>query len=387
MPDKSYKKRIAIINQRYGKEINGGSEYFTRQLAQHLSFDYKIQILTTCAKNYTTWKNEYPKGNCLVDGIEVIRFPVTKMRNPRKFRWIDRMVRYSPIKKKQLQQYWIKEQGPYCPDLIEYIKAHKKTYDLFIFVTYLYYPTAMGLPMVSEKSILIPTAHEEPYIQFEIYQKIFQIPKAIIYLTQEEKDYVQTIFHNSNIKNQIIGMGISVPEKKRIQNKHNPYLIYAGRIDLGKNCKELFDYFLEYQKHTSKKLSLLLIGTRYISIPNNSWIQYLGFVSEEKKYELISGAVALCLPSKYESFSIAVLEAMALETPVLVNGACNVLKGHCKKSKAGYCYYDKKSFQNGVEHLLDKAINSEMGRNGKVYIKENYQWDFIIKSYQDMIEL
>ena len=56
MPDKSYKKRIAIINQRYGKEINGGSEYFTRQLAQHLSFDYKIQILTTCAKNYTTWK-------------------------------------------------------------------------------------------------------------------------------------------------------------------------------------------------------------------------------------------------------------------------------------------------------------------------------------------
>lgn len=378
-------KRIAIINQRYGKEINGGSEYFTRQLAQHLDKDYKIRVLTTCAKNYYTWENEYPEGDCIINGVTVTRFPVEKTRNPRRFRLFDRLVRHSLIKKEQLQQSWIREQGPYCPTLIEYVRQHYKDYDVFIFVTYLYYPTVMALPIVSQKSILIPTAHEEPYIKFEIYQKLFQIPKAIIYLTHEEKNYVETIFNNSNIKNKVIGMGISVPERKSGTALY-PYLIYAGRIDSGKNCEELFHYFLEYRKHTSKNLSLLFIGTKYIPIPNSPWIQYLGFVSEEKKYELISGAVALCLPSKYESFSIAVLEAMALGTPVLVNGVCRVLQGHCRRSKAGYCYYDKESFQVAIECLLDRTINLKMGENGRVYVKENYQWSFIMQSYRDMIE-
>lgn len=30
------RKKIAIVNQRYGVEVNGGSEYYTRMLAEHL---------------------------------------------------------------------------------------------------------------------------------------------------------------------------------------------------------------------------------------------------------------------------------------------------------------------------------------------------------------
>ena len=43
------KKRIAIVNQRYGKEVIGGSEYYTRLIAERLKDRYEIEILTTRA--------------------------------------------------------------------------------------------------------------------------------------------------------------------------------------------------------------------------------------------------------------------------------------------------------------------------------------------------
>ena len=40
-------KRIAIVNQRYGLEVNGGSEYYARLIAEHLNKYYNVEVLTT----------------------------------------------------------------------------------------------------------------------------------------------------------------------------------------------------------------------------------------------------------------------------------------------------------------------------------------------------
>ncbi len=50
-------KRIAIVNQRYGLEVNGGSEYYTRLLAEHLQESFDVTVLTTTALDYDTWEN------------------------------------------------------------------------------------------------------------------------------------------------------------------------------------------------------------------------------------------------------------------------------------------------------------------------------------------
>lgn len=58
----------------------------------------------------------------------------------------------------------------------------------------------------------------------------------------------------------------------------------------------------------------------------------LGFVSNRDKFDGIAKAKALVLPSRFESLSMVVMKAMLVETPVIVNGAREVLKGHCLKS-------------------------------------------------------
>lgn len=46
--------RVAIVVQRYGEDVNGGSETLARRIAELLVDDVDVTVLTTCALNYVT---------------------------------------------------------------------------------------------------------------------------------------------------------------------------------------------------------------------------------------------------------------------------------------------------------------------------------------------
>lgn len=384
-------KKIALVNQRYGLEVNGGSEYYTRQLAEHLSQRYDVEVLTTKALSYDTWENYYEKDVENINGITVRRFDVDKKRSIWGMRINGRLRRYCPKLREKAEERWVEAQGPCSHGLIEYIEQKSEEYDVFIFVTYLYYSTAVGLGKVADKAILLPTAHDEPYIYFDVYRNVFEKAAGLIYLTPEEKQFVEKLFRVTEKPNVVSGSGVDLPEdidNTRYRTKFNlsdEYIIYVGRIDLEKGCKEMFEAFLKYKKHNPKdKLKLVLMGKAMIDIPKHEDIVYQGFVSEQDKFDGISGAKVLWLPSKYESLSIAVLEAMALGVPVIVNGQCDVLKGHCTRSGAGV-YYE--NIDEAIQKL-DWIIHTDedVSKKAKKYIEDNYQWENIIAGICEVME-
>ena len=225
-----------------------------------------------------------------------------------------------------------------------------------------------------------------------------QIPfnkRIIIYI------YLFSLFYNILIRDKffnyyipyvIAGSGVDIPEtinENDFKTKYNlnDYIIYVGRIDEGKNCKELFDNFLRYKEENPSNLKLVLLGKNMMSIPDNKDIISLGFVSEEDKFNGIKGSRLLVLPSKYESLSIVVLEAFSLNIPVLVNKNADVLKGHCDKSEGGFYYDNYEEFKEYLDKLLnDEELNNVMGNNGHKYVKDNFRWPIIIRKIRSIIE-
>lgn len=276
---------------------------------------------------------------------------------------------------------------------MDYLEDNSERYDCFVFFTYLYYSTYMGLPKVASKSILVPTAHDEPPIYMGLFKDFFQKPKGIFYNTKEEKEFVENKFFNQNVINNdgFGGAGVEVPSDvsgERFKKKYalDDYIIYVGRIDESKGCKELFEFWDVYKDRNDRKIQLVLLGKEMMKVPKRKDILNLGFVSDEDKFDGIAGAKFLILPSMFESLSMVVLEAMSLNKPVIVNGKCDVLKGHCKKSNGGLYYQGYFEFEGCLNYLLGHEEESRMmGENGAEYIRENFQWDVIIGHFRDLV--
>ncbi|NWO19325.1 glycosyltransferase family 4 protein [Leptotrichia sp. oral taxon 223] len=386
------KKKILFVVQRYGLEVNGGAELHCRQLAERLIGDYDVSVLTTCAIDYVTWKNEYEAGTEYINGVKVIRKKVDFERNQNKFNKISEKIN-NDKENKDLGIEWQKAQGPHSSELIKYLKDYKKNYDVIIFLTYLYYTTYFGLQIAPEKSILIPTAHDEPPIYYSIFNDTFNLPNTILYSTTAERNFVNKKFKNDYIKSDIVGLGVDIDENaadidlEKVFGIKDDYIVYIGRIDESKGCKEMFEDFLEYKKIYNNNLKLILAGKGVMKIPKNKDIIALGFVSEEEKVNLIRKSKLLVLPSKFESLSLSTLEAMYLKVPVLLNGKCEVLKMHAIQSNAGLYFESKYEFIEALNFMISHSkIMRKMGENGIKYVGNNYKWDVVMKKLKNAIE-
>ncbi|ANE47052.1 hypothetical protein SY83_13130 [Paenibacillus swuensis] len=387
------KKKIAFVIQRYGLEVNGGSELSCRLIAERLTNDYDVEIITSKAIDYVTWKNEYTENIEVINSVTVRRFSVTSPRDNIKFDKINtRMLTQSHSIHEEYD--WMENMGPHVPDLLTHLEQHKDSYDKIIYYTYLYYPTYFGIHIAPEKSIFVPTAHDEPYIYLNMFNSEFNLPKYLLFLTQEEKHFVQKRFNNAHIQNDVIGIGVDCPDelysKQNIMEKYNlpeDYIIYAGRIDESKGCKEMLNYYMQYIENVPNAPQLVLIGKAAMDIPNNPKIRPLGFVNEKEKYSFMKYAKALIMPSQYESFSMVVIESLSLEVPVVVNAKCDVLVGHCVRSNGGLYYNNVHEFAAAIEYIIrNPEVSSQMGVNGKLYVDSNYSWDVIITKFKDAIE-
>lgn len=386
------KNKICFIVQRYGLEVNGGAELQCRQIAERMADrGFEVHVLTTKAIDYMTWANEYAQDEEDINGVHIHRFGVGHLRIRKVFDEVNGRFLAGKLGVDE-EEEWMDKQGPAVPELIRYLKEHKSDYEAFIFFTYLYYTTAIGLPVVAEKAILIPEAHDEPYLRMKIFDNVFLKPRGFLFNTEEERRMVHDKYHNESIPNALGGVGVDIPEEingDRFKQKYGlgKYIVYVGRIDVNKNCDQLFRYFLEYKRRNDNDIKLVLMGKPVMRIPKDKSIVSLGFVDDQDKFDGVAGAELLVLPSEFESLSMVVLEAMSVYTPVMVYGKCAVLRGHCLKSNGAFYYNNFFEFEGQINYLLSHKTEREvMTHNAYKYVQKNYRWDTILNRLIKLVE-
>ena len=386
--------KLAIVVQRYGADINGGAELHARYVAEHLSPHAQVVVLTTCARDYLTWKDEYPAGVETIDGIAVHRFPVDRERDLKLFATrSDRVFQNDHSYLDEVK--WLDAEGPRSTALTAHIKENRANHDYFIFFSYRYYHAYHGSRAVPEKAILVPTAERDHAIGLSIFHPVFRGVRALMYNSPEERRMIHAVANNQDVPGVVVGIGSDIPPRAELQADRfrqkygitGRFALYVGRIDQNKGCKELFTYFQQALPALPKGLGLVLIGREILPVPDHPRITHLGFLGDADKFDALAAADLLIMPSYYESLSMVALEAWALGKPVLANGKCEVLRGQCIRSRAGLYYESQAEFVETLRAIADsRSLNAALGANGRAFFDRHYAWPVIERKYLDMLE-
>jgi glycosyltransferase involved in cell wall biosynthesis len=382
--------RLAFVIQRYGLEVNGGAELHCRWLAERLARRHEVEVFATRALDYLEWRNHYPAGTSVVNGVPVHRSTVSRPRNARVFASLSNTC-FHDTPTREEEKRWVRENGPYSPDLVKAVAKARPRFDRVLFYCYRYFHSYYGLPAVRERAILVPTAEEDPAINLGIFKPFFHVPRGIVYLTPEEQALVEDASGNREVPSVVVGSGVNLPDPGScldFRAKHglaHPFLLYVGRIDRNKGAVTLFAYFRKFVEETGADVDLVLAGKAVVKVPEHPRIRHVGFVSEEEKVAALRQCRLLVIPSPYESLSVITLEAWKLGVPVLANARCKVLVGQCLRANGGLFYHGYAEFAEGLRLLLgEPGLAEALGRQGRAYVEREYSWETIDAKMEEL---
>ena len=389
-------KKIGFVVPWHGQNIPGGAEMALRGVTEHLhKAGISIEILTTCVREFTAdWNENFHKpGLTEENGIPVRRFKVRK-RNVDAFNRVN-------IKLMNDELLTLAEEEIFCreminsPDMYKYIEQHKNEYHCFVGIPYMFGPVYQMCKICPEKAVLIPCFHEEAYIYMDVFKKAFSSIQGMIFNAEPEKVLAERVYHTAGQKLITPGLGLDtglVYDEERFRAKYDiwePFILYAGRKDVGKNIYTLIRYFAEYKKRNKNNLKLVLIGGGSVKLPKSVHgdVYDLGFVPIQDKYDAYGAALTLCQPSKHESFSCVIMESWLCKRPVLVHKGCDVTKHFAVTSQGGFYFDNYFEFEGQVNYYIEHPDTaSKMGENGRKFVLENFDWDIVTRKYIDFFE-
>jgi glycosyltransferase involved in cell wall biosynthesis len=407
---------IAIVIQRYGAEISGGAEAHARMLAHRLLPHYQVEVLTTCAANLRHWGNSFPAGVSDDAGVVVRRFAHTARgnilarRTPIVVRWrcwlaqTRRARRLTtpivPVGTKatlDAERRWLVAQGPASDALKAYLNENLSRYNAVLVFSLRYCLAVDAIAVAKSKTVLIPTLHDEKAMYRSSFRHAIVKSKHVLFNTEAERQLASDLYGADAVASaRVVGVGVDVTAVTdeaitRVKQRYgikSRYFIYAGRINRAKGCGLLFDAFEQFARARSDSVKLICLGHAGMPMPSADWLVAPGFVANEDRDALIAGAVALTMPSQYESLSLATLEAMTLGTPVIVNRMSAVLDAHVRDSATGFTFTNAAECAAALTQaaLLDAPARASLAYRSRGYVEQHYSWAAVIRSVRDVID-
>jgi glycosyltransferase involved in cell wall biosynthesis len=165
------------------------------------------------------------------------------------------------------------------------------------------------------------------------------------------------------------------------------YLLFVGGIEPRKNLRMLLRGFARLPKDVRPKLVVAGAPVHWIpggpeimssalrTLPEDVRKDVIlpGYLSEQQKVAMLTGAEALTYPSLYEGFGLPVLEAMACGTPVLTSDLSSLPE--VAGGAALYVDpYESSSIAEGMERLLtDDALRARLREEGVAHAQK-FTW-------------
>lgn len=377
---------------RYGEEVVGGAEDLARRTAEELaSRGVSVTALTTRALDHYTWRNHYPAGRGILNGVEVLRFDAnTRIGEPAVQKAAAAIERGGEVSE-EYQREWLS--GVISSDgLLEHLRSEGAGYSHLIFLPYLFGTTFLGSAIRPESSYIIPCLHDEPFAHLPLVLSMLRSVKGLMFNSPGERRLAGRLLGLED-PGPVVGMGFKPqagdPAAFRDRTPvRGDFVLYAGRREAGKNTPMLVDYFRRFAAEQPPKAALVLMGAGEVSVPGDSshLIIDVGRVTEQQKWDGYSAASVFCQPSVNESLSIVLLESWLAGKPALVHRDCEVTREHAAASGGGLAFRDYDEFAAALDLLLeDKALAAAMGEAGRAYVSREYNWDSVVTRLYDAL--
>lgn len=387
--------RIAVVPPRFGRQVVGGSEAVSREIAVGLAArGWDVEVLTTCALDHYTWDNALPPGVSTEDGVVVRRFRNVQ-RSTVAGLHAQQKIQAEILPTLDEQVAWLSWRLS-VPDLFDHLLREGEGYQAVVFSPYLFWTTAVCLPLVRDRAVSMPCLHDEFYARLDVLRPVLTDAARLWFLSEPEHQLAHRLA-GITAPHDVTGAGVDVPARydpggfRRRYGLRRPFLLFAGRREREKGWDMIAEWFQQAVLDHGVDMDLVSIGVGDIDPPEGiaERVVDLGPVTARDRDDAMAAATAYVQPSRMESFSRTVMEAWLAGTPVLALADSPVVAWHCLRSGGGRTFSDPATLAAALHELLEEpGVAEDMAARGRQYVLDNYTWPTVLDrmeaSLQDM---
>jgi len=414
--------RFAFITPRYGADINTGAEHACRLLAEQMSLRHDVDVLTTCARDPLTWKNEYAEGSDRVRGVFVRRFPVSQLHDRPAFRQYTARITSQPRSRAD-ELEWSRRLGPQSNGLIEHLKRQHRSYDALIFCSLVHATTVDGMQIAPDRSVVLPHLQLEPSLRFGLWADLLSSVRAIGLMSEAERRLLVDYVGIQPQSDDVVGIGIDPPPQlsyprhqqdpndavvveeaggepveadatylagrgitfRRRHRLYGSFALYGGRVEPDNGCEEMLEYFASYADDEAE-MPLVLMGVKMMKVPEGRHLHLGGVLPDRERMAAYEAADVTIVPAGEDLLSQSALESLAVGTPVLASARNQTAVGHCVKANGGLFYANREEFVDALRLLARNArLRDALGENGRNYVRQHYRWEHVLGRFERLI--